>query len=257
MKVGFAGSGSMAAALARGWAAQGGPVAMLFTDAGSGRARALAAETGGAGVDSLADLGRSSDLLVLAVKPAALERVGAELDGFDGPVVSVLGATPLATLRAALPQAQLLRTMPNVAVEVGRGVICHTPVAVDEGTALGPALDLLGMIGTLYELPEELLDAATAVMGCSPAYFALACEALVAAGSEAGLESGLAGELVARSVVGTGELLLRHDPVAIRRAVASPGGSTEAGLEALAGHGAPTAFRAAVCASLERMGVRR
>lgn len=257
MKVGFAGSGNMAAAIARGWATQGGPVAMLFTDAGSGRARALAEETGGARVDSLADLGRSSDMLVLAVKPAALERVSAELDGFDGPVVSVLGATPLSSLRAALPDAQVLRTMPNVAVEVGHGVICHAPVAAREAPALAPALDLLGTLGTLYELPEDLLDAATAVMGCSPAYLALACEALAAAGSEAGLDPELAGELLARSVAGTGELLLRHEPATIQRAVASPGGSTEAGLEALAAHGAPTAFKAAVIASLERMGAER
>jgi pyrroline-5-carboxylate reductase len=252
MKVGFAGAGSMAAAMARGLAAQGGPVAMLFTDAGSGRAQALAEETGGARLGSLGELGARSDLIILAVKPAALEQAAAELGGFEGPIVSVLGATTLDSLRAAFPTASLLRAMPNVAVEVGRGVICHAPP--ENAAALGPALALLGTVATLYELDEELIDPATAVMGCSPAYLAQACEALAVAGAEAGLSPGLAGELIAAAAAGTGELLLRHEPAAIQRAVASPGGSTEAGLEALAEHGAPEAFKAAVAASLERMG---
>lgn len=257
MKVGFAGAGNMAAALARGWAAHAGPVAMSFTDAGSGRARALAEETGGSPVASLGELGERSDLLVLAVKPAALEPAAAELRGFAGPVVSVLGATPLESLRRALPGAALLRTMPNVAVEVGRGVICHAPPAAEDAAALVPALELLGTIAVLYELPEDRLDAATALMGCSPAYLALACESLVAAGVEAGLEPELAGALVARAAAGTGELLLHRDPAAIQRAVASPGGSTEAGLEALDERGARPAFAAAVAASLERMASSR
>lgn len=253
MKVGFAGAGNMAAALARGWANHAGPLAMMFADAGSGRARALAEETGGSPVASLGELGERSDLLVLAVKPAALEPAAAELGGFGGPIVSVLGATPLEALRRALPAAKVLRTMPNVAVEVGRGVICHAPPVDDDAAALVPALELLAKIAVLYELPEDELDAATALMGCSPAYIALACESLVAAGVEAGLELGLAAELVARAAAGTGELLLHRDPAAIQRAVASPGGSTEAGLEALAEHGAGPAFAAAVVASLERM----
>lgn len=251
MKVGFAGAGSMAAALARGFAAQPGPVAMLFTDAGSGRAQALAEETGGVRLDSLSELGERSDLIILAVKPAALDRAAAELAGFEGPIVSVLGATTLDSLRAAFPAAAVLRAMPNVAVEVGRGVICHAPA--ENATALAPALALLGTVATLYELEEELIDPATAVMGCSPAYLAQACEALAEAGADAGLEPELARELVAAAAAGAGELLLRHEPAAIQRAVASPGGSTEAGLEALVEHGAPDAFRAAVDASLERM----
>jgi pyrroline-5-carboxylate reductase len=255
MKVGFAGAGSMAAALARGFATQPGPVAMLFTDAGSGRAQALAEETGGVRLDSLGELAARSDLIILAVKPAALDQAAAALGDFEGPIVSVLGATTLDSLRAAFPRASILRAMPNVAVEIGRGVICHAPA--DNRAALEPALALLATVAALYELDEALIDPATAVMGCSPAYLAQACEALVEAGAEAGLDAELAGELVGAAAAGTGELLLRHQPKAIQRAVASPGGSTEAGLEALAERGVPEAFKAAVAASLERMGGSR
>ncbi len=188
MKVGFAGSGNMAAAIARGWALVGGPDAMVFTDAGSGRAQALAAETGGERAASLGEMASSVDLIVLAVKPATLADAAAELADFAGPLVSVLGATPVGKLEAAFPQAAVLRTMPNVGVEVGRGVICHAPPSDPE--ALAPALELLGRIAVLFELDEERLDAATAVMGCSPAWIAVACDAIADAGAEAGLDPG-------------------------------------------------------------------
>jgi pyrroline-5-carboxylate reductase len=90
-------------------------------------------------------------------------------------------------------------------------------------------------------------------MGCAPAYLALAVEALADAGAEAGLDDALARELVVETAAGTAELLESRDPAEVRRAVASPGGSTEAGLEALDREGARDAFAAAVRASLERM----
>jgi pyrroline-5-carboxylate reductase len=90
-------------------------------------------------------------------------------------------------------------------------------------------------------------------MGCTPAYLAVVVQALAEAGAEAGLDPEQAGELVVETFDGTVELLRRYDPIAVRAAVASPGGSTEAGLAALADRGVADAFRAAVDASLERM----
>ena len=133
MTIGFAGSGNMAAALARGFAragASGEP--MLFADSGSGRAAALAEELGGEAVGELAALASRSDVLILAVKPKALDAAAAGIGPFSGALVSVLGATPLAQLREAFPEAAVLRTMPNVGVELGRGVICHTAIPDDE-----------------------------------------------------------------------------------------------------------------------------
>ncbi|MFP5389820.1 MAG: pyrroline-5-carboxylate reductase family protein, partial [Thermoleophilia bacterium] len=81
----------------------------------------------------------------------------------------------------------------------------------------------------------------------------LAVEAIADAGAADGLDAELARELVVETAVGTAELLRVHRPAALRGAVASPGGSTEAGLEALDREGAREAFEAAVRASLERM----
>ena len=254
MRIGFAGAGNMAAAIAHGWAAgPGGPQRMLFCDAGSGRARELAERSGGDAVESLSELAQRSDAVVLAVKPAALE-VAAERLGDDvEAIVSVLGATPLARLRELFGGATVVRLMPTVAVEVRRGVICHAPLVHGEGVTGTRLLELFNELGHLVELPDELIDAATAIMGCTPAYLALVVQALAEAGAEAGIDPEQAGELVVETFDGTVELLRRYDPIAVRAAVASPGGSTEAGLAALADRGVADAFRAAVDASLERM----
>ncbi|HEX6752376.1 MAG TPA: pyrroline-5-carboxylate reductase dimerization domain-containing protein [Solirubrobacterales bacterium] len=244
MIVGFVGSGSMAAAMARGL--RGAVGAMIFTDGGSGRAAALAAEVGGEALATNRELAERADVVVLAVKPAALGTAAAELGGANT-VVSLLGATPLEKVSAAFPGAGVVRLMPNVGVEVRKGVLC---VAGD----LDPALrEMLGALGHVVDLPDSQFDAATAVMGCAPAYLALAVEAIADAGAADGLDEELARELVVETTAGTAELLRVRHPADVRKAVASPGGSTEAGLEALDRKGAREAFEAAVRASLERM----
>jgi pyrroline-5-carboxylate reductase len=244
MVIGFIGSGSMAAALARGLAGQ--VDGMLFSDSGSGRAAALAEELGGEALSS-EEVARRADALILAVKPAALDNVAPSLQEASE-IVSVLAATPLARLREAFPEATVLRTMPNVGVEVRKGVIC---VAGDDPSpAVAAALE---HIAHVVAIDEDDFDGATAVMGCAPAYLALAVEAIADAGAEDGLDPELARELIVETTVGTAELLRLRHPADVRRAVASPGGSTEAGLEELERHGARDAFAAAVDGSLRRM----
>jgi pyrroline-5-carboxylate reductase len=243
MIVGFCGSGNMAAAMARGWA--GEFESMLFSDNGSGKARTLAAELGGEAVAN-AELAERADFVVLAVKPAGLDGVAADLAAAQR-VVSILAATSLEGLRAALPGTEILRVMPNVAVEVRQGVLC---IAGDAGPAAREKLELLGHV---VEVGDGEFDEVTAIMGCAPAYLALAVEALADAGTAAGLDEELARELVVETAVGTAGLLRVRHPADVREAVTSPGGSTEAGLEALDREGAREAFAAAVAASLERM----
>lgn len=245
MIVGFCGAGSMAGAMARGWAGQ--IEGMLFTDSGSGRAEELAHEVGGEAVGTNAELAKRADVVVLAVKPAGLDGVAAEL-AQARLIVSLLGATALGRVEAAFPDAEVLRVMPNVGVEVRRGVLCVA------GGQSAEVRAMLAMLGHVVELPDEEFDAATAVMGCAPAYLALTVEAIADAGAAAGLGEELARELVVETAAGTAELLRRRHPAEVRRAVASPGGSTEAGLDVLEREHVSAAFEAAVRASLERMG---
>jgi pyrroline-5-carboxylate reductase len=253
MKVGFAGAGNMAAAMARGWSVgEGGPEAMLFCDLDAGRARALAQELGGETRDGLADLARDSDVVLLAVKPGALDAAAQELGGRVRALISVLAATPVARLAEALPGVPLIRVMPSQPAQVRSGVLCYVkpqamPLDLEE-----ELLGLLGRLGTLVEVREEEIDAAMAVMSCTPAYFAMIAKALSEAGAREGLDPQVSGELVSRTMAGTAELLQVSDPDAVRTAVAPPGGATEAGLRALERGGVGTALADAVRASLER-----
>jgi pyrroline-5-carboxylate reductase len=244
MIIGFVGSGSMAAAIARGLA--GEVDGMLFSDSGSGRAAALASELGGEATTN-EKIAARADAIVLAVKPKALDAVAPAL-GAAKEIVSVLAVTPLARLREAFPGAKVLRTMPNVGVEVRQGVIC---TAGDELSP--PVMEALAGIARLVPIAEEDFDAATAVMGCAPAYVALAVGAIAEAGAADGLAPEVACELIVETAAGTAELMRRRTPAEVERAVASPGGSTEAGLKELDRLGAREAFAAAVDGSLRKM----
>jgi pyrroline-5-carboxylate reductase len=244
----------MAAAMARGWAeADGGPDAMVFSDLERDRAAALADEVGGSVADELAELAGMANLVVLAVKPAALGDVAEELAPAEPEaLLSMLAATSLARIEEAFPGVPAVRVMPNQPVEVRRGVLCYSvgsdvPGEIERGIA-----DLLGLLGTAVELDEDRIDAAMAVMSCSPAYVAMVAEILADAGVREGLDPAESALFVAETFAGTGELLRKRDAPSVRRSVAPPGGATEAGLEALERAELRAAFDAAVEASLAR-----
>ncbi len=256
MKVGFVGAGNMAGGLARGWASAreepAAPEAMLFADADPAKAKALAEEVGGSAAEGNLAVADGSDLVVLAVKPNILDEVAPDLVQAGTPVLSILAGTTTKTLHEALPGIDLIRVMPNLGAQLRQAVLC-----VVYGEKLGTAErervgQLLSLLGDVIELDEGLIDAATAIMGCSPGYLALIAEVLVEAGVREGLSEDQALRMVSRSMSATGGLLELHQPGELKRAVASPGGMTEAGLTALEEHKIGEAFNAAVDASLER-----
>jgi len=242
----------MAAAMARGWVAgPGGPEAMLFCDIDEGRAAALAGEVGGETRGSLAELAGDCEVVLLAVKPAALDAVAEELGGQAPALLSMLAVTPTSRLADAFPGVPILRVMPNQPVEVRAGVICHAPAVAMPDELRDRLLELMAPLGDLVALDEPEIDAAMAIMSSSPAYIALVAEALARGGEREGLDAEVAGELVAGALAGTAQLLRRRDPASIRTAVAPPGGATEAGMAHLEGV-VEDAFVNAVNASLER-----
>lgn len=242
----------MAAAMARGWARTQRPPEMTFCDLDAERAQALADEVGGAVAADLTALRDGSDVVLLAVKPTALDEVAAELDGSAPAILSVLAATSTERLAAAFPGVPVLRVMPNQPVEVGAGVLCYVlPDGMDAELA-GSLVGLLDELGGALPVAEEHMDAAMAVMSCAPAYVALFARALAGGGARNGLAPHVSLELVAGTLEGTAELLRVRDPDSVIRSVAPPGGATEAGLRALADGGFEPAIAAAVEASLER-----
>jgi pyrroline-5-carboxylate reductase len=257
MRVGFVGAGNMAGGLARGWAAArgeaGAPEALLFADADHERARALAEEVGGEALEGNLAVADGSDLVILAVKPNVLDEVAPDLVQAATPVLSILAGTSLEVLHEALPGIDLVRVMPNLGAQVRQAVLCVVHARSVGETERGRIEQMLGLLGEVIELDEGLIDAATAIMGCSPGYLALMAEVLVEAGIREGLTEEQSLRMVARSMSATGRLLDLHDPTALKNAVASPGGMTEAGLNALEERRIEETLQAAVDASLERV----
>jgi pyrroline-5-carboxylate reductase len=257
--VGLIGVGNMGLALARGWsAAEAGPDDLLLSDLDTTRAKAVA-EKIGAKVVSSRELAESADLVVLSMKPAGLNAVAEEIrvtvSERNIPVASILGATSIVRIEQAFgPGTTILRFMPNMAAEVRLGTFCYAGGSGLDPTLERDLLDLFGLLGEVVPIEERLFDAATAISGCGPAFFALTIEALVDAGVREGLRASEASELALSTMAGTAELLRRHsgDTVSLKRAVASPGGVTAAGLAALEEHGLRAALAAAVEAVVER-----
>src|SRR4051794_3373485 len=247
MQLGLIGAGNMASALARGL---NEPV--LVHDVDRERAEALAAAVGGEAVEGNAELAERADAVVLCHKPAQLAAVAGEVGGRAKAVVTILGGTPLEAVEGAYPEKPVYRFMPNIPAEVGRGVFCYAPGRL---AAEGPEeeiLDLFGRTGTIVRLPEPLIDAAMALMGCGPAFFALVVEALVDAGVRHGLPAEQAALMATETMAGTAEVLRENelDTTALRRRVTSPGGSTARGVAALEAGGVRAAFGSAVDAAV-------
>jgi len=233
----------MARALARGW---GRPV--LCADPVPGRAESLASEVDGRALASNAEVAAESDLVVLCHKPAQLQEVAAEIGAAARAVASILAATPLEVVRAAYPGRPVYRFVPSLPVEVRRGAVVQAAGPGDAAVS-----DLFAELGTLVVLDDALLDTATGLMSCAPAYVALVAEAQVDAGVRRGLPPLQASQLVVETLGGTAELLQRrdYDTLAVRREVASPGGMTARGLDALERGGLRAAFSDALDSVLD------
>jgi pyrroline-5-carboxylate reductase len=243
MRIGLIGAGNMASALARGW---GEPV--LVSDVDHARAQALARELGGEAPGTNAYVADAADAVVLCHKPPQLHAVAGEIRDRAKAVISILAGTPITDIEAEYPGLPVYRFMPNIPAEVGQGVFAYAPGSLAAQGPESAVLDKFGEIGTVVPTPEPLIEAATAIMGCGPAFFALVVEALVDAGVRHGLQPADAGRMAVETMAGTAGTLRENglDTAGLRRRVTSPGGSTARGLAALERGGVRSAFSDAV-----------
>ncbi len=240
MNIGFLGAGKMATAIARGLLAnQVVPATALHAVDPSLAARQAFAEQTGVvcGEDALAML-EAVDLLVLAVKPqvaaAAIAPLAAAAHGKL--VVSIAAGLSLARLAAWFGHGRIVRVMPNTPAMVGLGaaVFAAGPGAGERDRQA--VRDIFAAVGVVREMPEECLDAVTALSGSGPAYVFELIRTLVAGAVELGLGADDALLLTAQTVAGAARMVQEGmgSPEELRNAVTSPGGTTAAGLAVLA-----------------------
>src|SRR5919107_718760 len=164
-------------------------------------------------------------------------------------VVSILARTTQAEVRAAYPGTPVFRIEPNTPVEVNQGVIAFAvPDVAFDAELHASVRELFGRLGTVVDVPEGLMRIAGATSGVGPAYWALLVEAQVDTAIRRGMPPALAATLVTETMAGSAALLRArdNDTLALRRAVASPGGTTARGLAALERGGLRAAFAQAM-----------
>ena len=234
--IGFIGGGNMAEALIKGLTTLGTTDIVVSEPDGQKRARLEKLY----GVKTVAD-GRlvvsSCDVIVLAVKPQVMDKVLEELGDMKlgaKTVISIAAGITLSYLTQKLGTENVIRVMPNTPALVlsGMSAIARARGATDEG--FSATVKIFSAVGKTVEVAESDMDAVTALSGSGPAFAAYFAWAMVDAAVALGLTAEVASVLALQTIAGTVKLLEtgRH-PAQLIEAVASPGGTTEAGLRVL------------------------
>jgi pyrroline-5-carboxylate reductase len=268
-KIGFIGGGNMAEALARGLI--GGrvfkPAEIIVSDVVPERRRKLARTLKVKTTADNAEVVREAAAVVLAVKPQMIDAVMAELAAaLTNPAqrppiksrlfISIAAGVTIERLTRGLgPRARVIRVMPNAPAMVGHGmtalVRARNAKAADEQFALR----IFRAVGDALALKDEkLLDAVTALSGSGPAYVYLFAKAMADAAVSEGIPRALALRMALKTIRGAEQLMResKSDAAELIRAVASPGGTTEAALRRFAEQGFSDIVAAALRAAAER-----
>lgn len=228
------GCGNMTGAMVDGWRMANGDFSAVTVIRPSGTA-----VEGVRVVKSAKEAGASPTLAVLGFKPQQLGEIAPQLAPFLSSktvVLSLLAGADVTTLRKRFPgAAAIVRAMPNLPVAVRRGVIAL--YSEDASDAVREQIsNVIAPLGYgLWTIDEARFGAIGSVAGSGPAYVARFIEALAAAGVERGLHPDTAHTIAVETVLGTGTLAAttRESPQELARRVASPNGTTEAGLAVL------------------------
>jgi pyrroline-5-carboxylate reductase len=230
----FVGSGNMGGAILDGWRTGGldlGPVTVIRPSG--------AAVEGARVVTSFAEAGPAPKLVVLAFKPQKLDEIAPELRqrlSAKTIVVSILAGVEAASLRRHFPGVgSIVRAMPNLPVAIRRGVVAlySTDVGAGERTLIGDLFAALGF--AMWASDEARFSAVGSVAGAGPAYVARFIAALSKAGQKRGLSAEIADTIARETVLGTAWMAATtgEDMESVARRVASPKGTTQAGLDVL------------------------
>ena len=197
-----------------------------------------------------------ADVIFLGVKPAQFSELLSQYQTILEKresllLISMAAGLTLEKLASLIPsQHRIIRMMPNTPASIGQGVISYALSANCQVDDKEVFCQLLQHVGLLFEISEGLIDAATGLAGCGPAFVYLFIEALADAGVQTGLPRETALQMAAQTVLGAGQLVLesKQHPGVLKDQVCSPGGSTIAGVASLEAH----AFRGTVMEAVKK-----
>ena len=182
---------------------------------------------------------RGADVLLLSVKPQKMEEVLLGLDASLAPKMTCITiAAGIATsfIEERLGKGvRVIRVMPNMPALIGEGAaaLCRGSYATDHDMKM--ARQIFDAVGITVEVNEEMMDAVTALSGSGPGYAFYIIEAFAEAGVRMGFKWDVSLKLISQSLVGAAKLCLKGEkhPTELKRMVATPGGTTLAGLKVM------------------------
>ncbi len=252
------GAGKMGEALISGWLKAGtSPDEVLITERYVARADELCHRYGVRAVSN-ADAAKQADTIVLAVKPQDMDTLLDELSPLLTPdqlVVTIAAGIPTFAIEKRLADGvPVVRVMPNTPALVGEAMSAISAGAHATDAHLDQADALLRPVGKVLRVPENQLDAVTALSGSGPAYVFYLVEAMTDAGILLGLPRAISHDLIVQTIVGAAVMLRDsgEHPVTLREAVTSPAGTTIAAIRELEKHGVRAAFLDALEAARDR-----
>lgn len=255
-KIGFIGCGNMGGALA-GAVKNTGKYQLYICDVNTNRAADLAEELN-AQVKDAKTIIAECDYVFMGVKPQVLAAAFEEIKGAlaarsDIIIVSMAAGVSIDTIKALSEKNSIIRIMPNIPVSVGEGVVLAASENVC-AAARDEFADIMSKAGVFDWIDEKLIDAASAVSGCGPAFVYMFLEALADGAVACGLPRDKALTYAAGTIKGSAETYLetRLHPERLKDSVCSPAGSTIMGVKALEDGGFRSAAMNAVIESYKR-----
>lgn len=236
--IGFIGCGNMGGAIAK--AVSKANANLLLSDAFANKSIELAKEIGAKATDN-SDISKNADIIFLGVKPQVMEKTIFEIKSEitkrkDVIVVSMAaGISTKRIIEMFGENIKLIRIMPNTPVSVGKGMILFSVTENMTNDDTSFFAEIMRHAGELDFIDEKLIDAASAVSGCGPAFVYMFIEALADGGVMSGLPRDKAIKYATQTLLGSAELLKKSGkhPGELKDAVCSPGGSTIEGIKAL------------------------
>ena len=255
MKIGFIGCGNMGGALAIAVSRAMG-TRVYISDKNEARLEELH-ERYGFEISSNKAIAKGCDFVFLAVKPNMIAGVAKEIAGelsSSAVVVSMAAGVSLDVLSELLPSAKIIRIMPNTPVAYGEGVVLYCAKDALDVFDRSHFEDIMQSVGLLDCIDERLIDAASAVSGCGPAFVYSVIEALADGAVACGLPRDRAMLYAASMVKGAADTVLQSGkhPGLLKDEVCSPGGSTIEGVLTLEGGAFRGCVSEAVIASYEK-----
>ena len=259
-KIGVIGAGKIGSAIARGviQASLVTKANVMASDVSDALRQSMTQELGIKATADNGELCDFADIIVLAVKPQIVEPVAREIAkklGHAKLLVSVAAGVPLARIETHLePGARVVRVMPNIACVVGAGAAGFAAGAHATAADLEKVGAILNSFGVGLAVDEKYLDAVTGLSGSGPAYVFLFIEALADGGVQMGLTREVALRLAMQTVYGAARMALESNKHLgeLKDEVASPGGTTIAGIYALEQNGFRGAVMDAVVSATQR-----